>query len=318
MTTINNAVQAYLTDRKSELSTSSIQNHRYQLKQWRRWAGGPGEIDCVEDVEPIDLSKFRRARSRSINSNTMYNQLCVLRLHLRFCHRMGWLREEIPESIVLPSRDGRARDRAIDADRAGAILDDLERYQYASRDHVIWTLLWTTGCRTGGLLAQDTGDVHLDERWTDIVHRPGTGTPLKNKADGEREVNLHGWVCEVLRAWIKDRRPDRTDSHGRSPLIPGEVGRYSRSSVRRSVYKLTACGGIDEGCECDAGCASKCPASVSPHDIRRSSITAWLDQGHDPAMLEGRFDLSKKTMDRHYDVRTPSQKRELRRDVFDM
>jgi hypothetical protein len=26
-------------------------------------------------------------------------------------------------------------------------------------------------------------------------------------------VNLHGWVCDMLRAWIADRRPATTNSH---------------------------------------------------------------------------------------------------------
>ena len=60
MTTVNEAVKAYLADRQSELSDSSIQNHRYQLKRFREWCGGAGELDHVEEIEPIDLSKFRR------------------------------------------------------------------------------------------------------------------------------------------------------------------------------------------------------------------------------------------------------------------
>lgn len=60
MPIISDAINAYLTERETELSNSSIQNHRYQLKQFADWAGGAGELTHIEDVKPIDLSRFRR------------------------------------------------------------------------------------------------------------------------------------------------------------------------------------------------------------------------------------------------------------------
>ena len=37
---IEEAVESYLEERQSELSDSSIQNHRYQLKQFKQWGWG--------------------------------------------------------------------------------------------------------------------------------------------------------------------------------------------------------------------------------------------------------------------------------------
>jgi integrase len=313
---IDDSIESYLAERSSELSDSSLQNHRYQLKQFREWAGGAGSVRVLDDIDPIDLSKFRRARSEDINSNTMYNQLGCVRLWLRHCARMGWVEESLPESIVLPKRSGQSRSESIDPDRVAAILDELETYSYASLDHVILSLLWTCSLRIGGLRAPDVNDVHTRDRWIDVCHRPDTDTPLKNKAKSEREINLHGWVSDVLRAWIEDRRPASTDSHSRKPLVATEHGRIAPSSIRERVYSLTDCGGLEWGCDCSGD--GKCDESVAPHDIRRSSISAWLDDGTDPSLLSERVDTSKSTMDRHYDVRSPSAKRELRRDAFDM
>lgn len=317
MPNVQEAITAYLAERSTELSDSSIQNHRYQLKQFRAWAGGAEKVDNIEDVEPIDISRFRRERSQDLNSNTMYNQLGVLRLFLRFCERMGWVDEGVPDSIVLPTRGGRSRDSSIDPDRVAAILDDLDRYAYASIDHVILALMWSCSLRIGAVRALDVDDVHTDERWVEMVHRPDTDTPLKNKGGSERELNLHGWVADVLDAWIRDRRPGVKDAHGRSPLLASSQGRLARSSIRTRVYKLTSCAAFDESCECGDS-PTDCDDVVSPHDIRRSSISAWLDQGHDPALLSGRVDTSTDTMERHYDVRSAADKRNLRRDAFDM
>jgi integrase len=313
--TIPDSIESYLNERSSELSASSIQNHTYQLKQFREWCASGDGIECLDDLDPIDLSRFRRARARDINANTMYNQLSVVRLHLRFCKRMGWVDEELPESIVLPSRDGRARDRELDSDRAKNIMDDLEQYAYASLDYCVFVLAWTCGFRCGALRGLDVRDIHVSDRYIELVHRPETGTPLKNGHGSEREVNLHGWVADVLTAWIEDRRTDSIDSHGREPLLSTRQGRISRTSIRRKVYSLTDCTGVVDG-PCD--CKGKCSDSVAPHDLRRSSISCWLRDGHDKGLTSDRYDLSVSTLDEHYDVRTESEKREVRRDAFDM
>jgi len=314
--TVQEAAEAYINERETELSDSSIQNHRYQIKQFRVWCSN-NSIATLDNIEAIDISRFRRDRSQEINNNTLYNQLSVLRLFLAFCARMQWCDEHLSESIVLPRRDGQARHTAIDSDRVEAILSELEQYRYASVDHVILSLLWTTGMRIGALRALDVDDVHIDERWLNVAHRPTEGTPLKNKNNSERQINLHDWVADALGAWMSDRRPDTTDGYGRSPLIATKSGRAARSTIRGHIYRLTACGSLGSGCGC-SDFPSKCDEAVAPHDIRRSSISAWLQKGVEPALLSDRVDTSTDMMDKHYDVRTESEKRERRRDAFDM
>lgn len=314
--TVTEAIESYLAERNSELSKSSIQNHRYQLKQFKKWCADES-IEKIGDIEPIDASRFRRDRGEEINNNTLYNQLSVLRLFFAFCARMQWVDEFLSESIVLPRRNGEARDSSIDSDRVERILDVLEQYRYASAEHVILSLLWTCGLRIGALRSLDVSDVHADERWLNVAHRPETGTPLKNKAKSERQINLHDWVAELIDDWVSDRRPDVVDDFGREPVISTAEGRASRSTIRSVVYKLTACGDVGQGCQC-SDYPSKCEKAVSPHDIRRSSISAWLDKGVEPSLLSDRVDTSKEMMDKHYDVRTEEEKRQRRRDAFDM
>jgi len=231
---------------------------------------------------------------------------------------MSWVDDLLAESIVLPRRDGSSRADRIDAERVERIIDHLDKYHYASFNHVIMSLLWTTGMRIGALRAIDVSDVHLDDRFIGLHHRPEEGTPLKNAEGSERELNLHGWVNDIVRCWIEDNRPPHVDINGREALISTEMGgAAARSTIRRVVYVLTACGDVTQGCECSEY-PSKCPESVSPHDIRRSSISAWLNRGVDINMLSDRVDSSPSTLERHYDVRSESEKREARRDAFNM
>jgi hypothetical protein len=64
--------------------------------------------------------------------------------------------------------------------------------------------------------------------------------------------------------------------------------------------------------------AQRCPSSVPPHAIRRSAITAWLNEGHSKELLSDRMNVSTKTLEKHYDARTESEKRELRQEAFNM
>ncbi len=73
---------------------------------------------------------------------------------------------------------------------AQAILDHLSTYQYASRAHAVFALLWETGIRIDAANSLDVGDVDIDGERLDLVHRPEQGTRLKNASSGERPVAI--------------------------------------------------------------------------------------------------------------------------------
>ena len=74
-----------------------------------------------------------------------------------------------------------------------------------------------------------------------------------------------------------------------------------------------------EDCEATAyNAACKCPGSVSPHPLRRSAITNFLNDGHSKELISDRMDVSVDVLEKHYDARSESEKRELRREMFEM
>jgi len=181
----------------------------------------------------------------------------------------------------------------------------------------------------GTLRAVDLGDYHSEKQFIEVEHRAETGTPLKNKYGAEREVNLHEWVCDVIDDYVEMYRHDITDDHGREPLITTEQGRPVRSNIRGHINSMTRpcvyagrCPHDRDPDSCEAAqrrdAAARCPGSVPPHAIRRSAITAWLNDGHTKELLSDRMNVSVKTLEKHYDARTESEKRELRREEFGM
>jgi site-specific recombinase XerD len=322
------AVERYLNERKADLADSTYYNHSSMLKQFVEWCEQEG-IEAVNDLDSFHVSDFKihRRDEDGINNVTLYNQMTTLKLFLQWCESRG-LVEGLSESMILPERGDAARDTMIEPDEARRILQYLYKYDYASQQHALFALLWDTGFRLGTVLALDVDDYHADGMYVEVHHRPEDGTPLKNQEKAEREVNLHEWVREVLDDYVADRRPDVTDENDRRPLIATKHGRPSRTTLRKRIRCLT------RPCECTGKCprgrdldeceattytyAARCPGSVPPHALRRSATTAWLNDGHSKELVSDRMNVSKKILDKHYDGRSESEKRELRREMFEM
>jgi hypothetical protein len=74
---------------------------------------------------------------------------------------------------------------------------------------------------------------------------------------------------------------------------------------------------IDECEAADAGKASGCPSSVSPHPIGKGSITNHGNKGWPVEAVSDRADVSQEMLDNHYDEASISEKRERRAEFPD-
>jgi len=323
------AVERYLRERKPEVSESTHRNHRYALKRFVEWTE-KAEVDDIAELDGFHVHDFKihRREEGDISELTLKNNMCALRVFIRWLESMEVIDSGVAENMILPSPDDVTRSDKIDASIAEEILEYLEKFEYATLRHALFALLWDTGFRLGTVRTLDLGDYHADEQYIEVHHRPEKKTPLKNKAKAEREVNLHAWVCEVLDDYVGIHRNDVTDDHGREPLLTTSHGRPAGSNLRANINALTRpchysgeCphGRNTETCEATKmEEAQRCPSSVPPHAIRRSAITAWLNDGHSKELLSDRMNVGTKTLEKHYDARTQGEKRELRAEAFEM
>lgn len=104
------------------------------------------------------------------------------------------------------------------------------------------------------------------------------------------------------------------EDHGRQPLLTTSKGRITKATFRRDVYQATApcfrgetCAGHTE----PAG--TRCEGSVSPHSIRRGSITHHLTNDIPTEVVSDRMTVSRKILEKHYDRRSDAVKLEQRR-----
>ena len=326
-TTPAKAVEWYLAEREPEVSEKTLQNQRYRLEQFLAFCSDH-EIDGMNRLTGRDIHRFRVWASQDIEKVTLRGYLQTFRVFLEFCAAIDAVEPGLRERVQIPNvePEDEARNVHLSADRAEAILENLERFAYASRDHVITAILWHTGIRLGTLRAFDVGDFDRDAQCLDVCHRPETGTSLKNKKAAERSIAIGPHYCEVLKDYIAHNRENVTDDHGRRPLITSSRGRLSEGSIRETIYRVTQpcdygeCPHDKDPMTCEYRQHSQragCPSSRSPHGIRRGSITNHLRTGSPQEVVSDRANVSGDILNQHYDERTEREKMEIRREFIE-
>lgn len=324
------AVQTYLRDRETELADASLKAHEYRLQHFVRWCGGNGRgVENMNDLSGRDLHEYKlwRREDGDLNRVTLKTQMDTLRVFVRFCERIDAVHDGLHEKVVSPSLSGGEdqRDVMLSGDEAKKVMDYVTQFEYASFEHVVLALLWHTGIRTGTARAIDVPDYQPGKARIRLRHRPEEGTPLKNGGEGERFVALTPAMCNVLDDWITHRRPDTTDDNDREPLLATTTGRPATATIREAVYRLTRpceytgdCPHSREIGDCEATddrrkTASKCPSSVSPHAVRRGSITHHLTNDVPEQIVSDRMNVNPDVLSKHYDERSEDMKVEQRR-----
>ena len=323
----NDAITMYLDSREPEVSKKTLQNHRYRLENFSAWCREE-DVQNLNRLTGRDLHQYRSWRAEEVKRVTLVNELRTLQQFLEFLAAIDAVEEGMRERVRIPKVDPEeeAREIQLDADRAREVLRHLERFEYASREHIILLLLWHTGIRLGTLRAIDVDDYDSEAQCIDLKHRPETETPLKNKQAAERSIGVSERYCQVIEDYLTHTRHDVVDDHGRSPLITSSQGRLSATPIRRMVYRVTQPCEIGEcphdrdeaTCEWrDHDKLAQCPSSRSPHAIRRGAITHQLREGVPQRVVEERSNVSGDILEQHYDERTDREKMEVRREFLD-
>lgn len=325
------AVELYLADRESELAQATQYAHSSRLGHFVRWCDEQ-DIDNLNELTGRTLHRYRlwRRRDGDLAPPSEKSQMDTLRVFIRWCGTVDAVPVDLWSKVVSPSlaKGEHARDVMLDTEVADEILEYLATYEYASARHVTMLLIWHALLRRGAVRALDVTDYDPLEMSLEVCHRPETGTPIKNKFEGERFTALNDETCGVLDAWLEKRRPDTTDEYGRSPLVSTPQGRLHLTTVQSYIYSVTRPCELNGECphdrdinSCDAAAersaASGCPSSLSPHAVRRGAITHWLNADVPEGVVSARANVSPAVLSEHYDRRTRREKMEQRRRYLD-
>ena len=324
------ALELYLDDKARDCQEATVDAHRSRLGFFIDWCDDHG-IDTLDQLSARDLHEFRVWRREDLNVVSEKTQMDSLRVFIEWCGTIDAVESGLYRKVDSPNLDNgeNARDTVLNAERAQEVLAYLERYEYATTEHVCWVVLTETGVRLGGARALDVRDYQADAETPHIKihHRPDTDTPIKNKGPGERRVAISEAACDVIDDFLDQRRPDVVDDHGREPLLATQRGRAGTSTIRTYVYRWSRPCAIGRECphdrdpdECEAANnearAARCPSSVTPHPIRRGYITQLLRAGVPVEVVSDRCNVSPTVIDQHYDVRSKEDKMKQRQEAL--
>ena len=315
------AQELYLKQKESECAEKTVQAHRYRTNHFVRWCTD-SEIGNLNALTGRDLQKYRlwRQEDGDLKQITMNQQMSTIRVFLKWCGSIEAVPANLYEKVLIPrvSPANQRNDETLDSETAKAILDHLRRFHYASIEHALFTLLWETGIRLGAAYSLDVKDVDSEDKQIDLVHRPADGTQLKNGVEGERPIAISSDLATLFHEYIDHVRTASTDEHGREPFFSTNYGRMHRNTIRCAIYRITAPCFRNEpcpGCTDDRG--KKCSEAVSPHAIRRGSITHYLSEDIPVEIISDRMNVGRDVIDAHYDKRSEEVKLEQRRGYFE-
>jgi site-specific recombinase XerD len=326
-------VMEFVEHKSEEVRPKTVQEYKNKLAYFTEFCE-MREIESLSEIGFRELNQYRhwrREESHELNdplsAKTMRDEMYLLKDFARFLEKIDALEPGLAKEINPPSLTGDEGVRDIDIadERVNAILEYLSSYEYATAEHVVWLFYASTGRRPGGLHSLDLEDIHFDceDPYIVLEHRPEE-TSLKNGEGGEQQVVIKPSVAKVFKDYIEQNRVEVTSETGRSPFLTSKIGRISKSTMRKYIYKWSRPCEIGRDCPHDrrpAACqasqntdqASKCPSSRPPYALRHGYISKQLQEGLRVKTLSERCDVSEEIIEKHYDERTPEERREFRR-----
>lgn len=334
--TVGEGIERFMDHKRPSITSTTAKSYDRRLGRVEEFLSTQ-EITNLNELDGRTLNDYlhwRRHSSSSgddaLSNKTMRDEAYLLRDFTRFLESIDAVSANLSRQIHIPElgSDAGVRNTDVPADRVKDICDYLERYHYASLEHVVWRLLIKTGRRTGGIRALDVKDVHLDEddSYVDFVNRPPE-TRLKNGDESETPVAIDPVTTEILSDYLDMTRPDVTDSVGRRPLLATRYGRVSSTTIRRYCYSWTRPCEVGKSCphnrslrNCEAANvadkASRCPSSRSPHAVRHGYISELRREALPIELISDRVDASEEVIREHYDESSPEERLEIRRETL--
>lgn len=323
---ISEAIDLFITRNRPDWKGETARTYRKSLATFEEFAEDEG-LETIDDFELWRVGKFTDWLIRQDFARaTVQSKQKQARRWLKWLSAQGYVPMGTHMAIETLQLDDKEQTSSAIM-RPDTIRKFLEFYRgstkwYGKRRHALLELIGHTGARRSCIRCLDFEDYDSDERTLKFINRPETGTRLKAGDTHERKVILSDVPNEVLREYVERERFDVHDDHGRRPLIASRVGRPAKSTLTNWLYRATI------PCvmrECPHGrrrrnCpwtsqteASKCPSSISPHPIRRGSITWQQNIGRSIEDVADRAATTPDVIRRFYD--RPDLDQDLRRRI---
>lgn len=219
------------------------------------------------DLRAIDRTQLRRflllLNEKGANKRTIVRRLSSLRTFFRYCFSEGWLPANPMEEIESPRLDKRIP-ASLSYQQVQHLFDQPNtRDLLGFRDRVIMELFYSSGLRVSELVGLNRTDLDAHN----LLVR------LRGKGKKERVIPITKNAAEWITAYLQ--HPERhldTDGHlaqsDEKAIFLNRLGtRLTARSVDRKFDKYLTMSGLS--------------GHVTPHTIRHTIATHWLESGMD-------------------------------------
>jgi site-specific recombinase XerD len=254
---LSEAVDALCIATRAEgRSPRTVQAYREKLGHLVRFLGDPP----IEAVTVDDLRHFLAAQhERGLSPFTVRTRTRAIKRLFNFLVAEGAIVDNPAERVKVPQpKHGEPKGiqwadflALLETTEAGSVLD--------LRDRALILFLFDTGCRVGGLVGLQVGDLDLERRRAVVTEKGGK----------TRLVFYQEETAQALAAWLEVRPQDRGPW-----LFVSFKGKHERLTISGVYHALKGRGKL-------AGCTGP----VNPHAFRHGFARAYLLSGGDLGTL---------------------------------
>ena len=260
---IRKARRDFLDHKRNTIKESSARAYEYPTKDFIEFLEENG-VEATGEIDGYLVEQWKQKRYSEVKPVTVHNNVKHVRVFIKWMQNSELVEYGLYDKVAVPqlSKKQAVSNEVLDADQAEEISDFLETYEYATRWHALFELMWHVGCRISGAIALDMDDfkVNLGDKLLHFRDRPDLGTPLKNGAKSERNVTISDSVSTVLNDYIAVHRDDVKDDNDRDPLFTTSSGRLKRQMAYRNISAYSRPCALGKTCPHDKD-EKTCPAA---------------------------------------------------------
>lgn len=219
-------------------------------------------------VERAHLRQFIAGLSGQ-SPRSIVRRLSCLRAFYRFCQRRELCKGNVADEIDNPKVKGRLP-QPLEGAHIGQLFSLIDTSEYLGmRDRAIVELLYSSGLRVGELAGLNKEDLDLTQRWLRI----------RGKGKKERIVPVTEGACRWIKSYLSDTRRMRSVERHRAECDSKAIflnkwgTRLTPRSIDRHFAKYLVQSGLAQ--------------RATPHTLRHSIATHWLERGMSLKMIQG-------------------------------
>lgn len=221
----------------------------------------------LRQINRRQLRQFVASNSEK-NARSTMRRLSCLRALFRFCVAQGFCERNIAAEIVNPKIE-KPIPQLLEHEAIDRLFEHIDLGEYLGlRDRAIVELLYSSGLRVGELVDLNRQDVDFEERMLRI----------RGKGKKERLIPATDTACAWLGQYLRDpRRHLDVERHkaardDRAIFLNRWGSRLTTRSVDRQFSKYLELSGF--------------ASSATPHALRHSIATHWLERGMGLKMIQ--------------------------------